>query len=390
MIIPGHLVALVVVANAWYDAISSVSASTTVRNNDAADGVTATATAAAAAAAAIGVLRRRSDISENENGIVSIDFDVPRYGPICISIDESDMIEFVWNEYHNLHLLPNEKSYLECDFSGAIPLFPEGRPNPSGYMIEASIASSTQTKSPVIATEINNDTFATSNTTVRYFSCSKICSSNGHKVKVCAGGFLGQRNECYDTDDCTGTRTVDVRTRMQSIISNDNNISITFKPKREYFPVGRVCRPKNDDGYSIFSGVDTPQSCQQRCDNDAPKCGAWEFENYNGGDDRECELHESNIISYDETIAMGGCEIIVIKNSTDDLLEEELVEEHLRCCWITKEIVDIQTNLMGNGPMITTDINTEQKLIPISGAIIPDKIRCKILMLFTVVIFSFC
>mmetsp|Transcript_53828 Transcript_53828/g.58367 ORF Transcript_53828/g.58367 Transcript_53828/m.58367 type:complete len:390 (-) Transcript_53828:2951-4120(-) len=385
MIKPSRLIALlVVVANAWYGAISSVSANTTIVNNDEADGATVTSVATAAAAAAtIGVVRRRSDISENENGIVSIDFDVPRYGPICISIDENDIIEFVWNEYHNLHFLPNEKSYVECDFSEAIPLVPEGRPNPSGYMIEASIASSTQTTNPVIAsTEIYNDIFATSNTTIRYFSCSKICSSNGHKVKVCAGGFSGQRNECYNTDDCTENRTVDVRTRMQSLISNGNNISVTPKPKREYVPVGRVCRPKNDDGYSILSGIDTPQSCQQKCDNDAPKCGAWEFENYDGGDNRECELHESNVISYDETIDMGDCEKRGIENITDDLLEEELGEVYYRCCWITKEIVDLQTN--------TTEITTEQKLISKSGAIKPDKICCQISLLLPVVMmFSF-
>ena len=125
---------------------------------------------------------------------------------------------------------------------------------------------------------------------VRYFACSKICASNGHKVKVCSGGVFGQtnNNECYNTDECSDTRTVDVRTTRKQQQQQEQQ-SLLTTTQREYVPVGRVCRPKNNDGYLITSGIDTPESCQKKCDDDKIKCGAWEFENYNGGDNQECE-----------------------------------------------------------------------------------------------------
>ena len=72
----------------------------------------------------------------------------------------------------------------------------------------------------------------------------------------------------------------------------------------QYIATGRVCRPKNNDGYSRESGVDTPQSCQQKCNDDSARCGAWEFEDHDM-DNKECELHERDVISYQDTKEMG-------------------------------------------------------------------------------------
>ena len=56
---------------------------------------------------------------------------------------------------------------------------------------------------------------------------------------------------------------------------------------KSYAEVGRVCRPKNDDGY-VTTKVEDAAACQALCDADTT-CGAWEYENY-AADDRECEL----------------------------------------------------------------------------------------------------
>jgi hypothetical protein len=363
-------------------------------NDDEDEDVDASAVAAAvSAAAAVGVVRssQQQQSSDNSNGdgsssgsVVMIDFDIPRYGPICISINDNDDIKFVWNEYHNLNMLAranaaninNEienNSFRNCDFTNAIPLIGTGQPNPLGYTIEAS---------EVDASEVDDDVVV-----VRYFACSKICASNGHKVKVCSGGVFGQtnNNECYNTDECSDTRTVDVRTTRKQQQQQQQQSLLTTK-QREYVPVGRVCRPKNNDGYLITSGIDTPESCQKKCDDDKIKCGAWEFENYNGGDNQECELHESNIISYDETIAMGNdCEIGLflddnnnddddrkndsINNITDndndfiDNEEKELGEDHHRCCWIAKDIVDQQTNNTRSANIISSGSGSSSTII---------------------------
>ena len=313
-----------------------------------------------AAAADVGVVRQGSDASDGvDESIVSIDFDVPRYGPLCISIDERDVIEFVWDEYHNLNSLPNENSYRECDFSEAVPLVPDSRPNPLGYRIEAASSS-------VIATTTTAATKTIAVNDVRYFSCSKICRSNGHKVKVCAGGVFGEPNECYETLECAAARTVDMRRRQ--LPSEGSTTTTTTIQAREYVPVGKVCRPKNGDGYSIASGIDTPESCKQKCDEDATKCGAWEFENYDGGDNRECELHELDAVSYDETVAMEDCQIPI--SSIDDH------DGDYRCCWIVKDIVDLQTtNSMDNND---NDINAtdnaaveQESISTTSGSVTP-------------------
>mmetsp|Transcript_34749 Transcript_34749/g.107514 ORF Transcript_34749/g.107514 Transcript_34749/m.107514 type:complete len:185 (+) Transcript_34749:397-951(+) len=73
---------------------------------------------------------------------------------------------------------------------------------------------------------------------------------------------------------------------------------------REYAKVGRVCRPKNGDGYETLEAE--LDDCKARCDGD-PKCGAYEYENYSA-DFKECELHESTIIDASLTEAEGPCE----------------------------------------------------------------------------------
>ena len=247
---------------------------------------------------------------QNDNDVVSIDFDVPRHGPLCISVDEGDDMEFVWEEYHNLNRMPNKASYEECDFANAVPLASDGSPNPLGHRVPSN---------------------ATDGENVLYFSCSKICRSNGHKVKVCVGGGgFGKANECAADGGtngflrgCTPERTVDMR-RQTRITTNKTSIP------REYIAVGRVCRPKNGDGYSIASGIDTPESCQQKCDDDSTRCGAWEYEDH-GSDDKECELHERNVISYRDTQAMGECQL-----SGDS----ESMDGGYRCCWIAEDVVD--------------------------------------------------
>ena len=88
----------------------------------------------------------------------------------------------------------------------------------------------------------------------------------------------------------------------------------------------------NNDGYALFTGVDTPESCRDRCNSEANKCGAYEFENYDL-DNRECELHERSIISYQNTVEQGGCQLSM--------------EGAYRCCWILKEIVNGVTNKLG-------------------------------------------
>jgi len=245
-----------------------------------------------AAAAALGVF------PSEDGGIVSIDFDVPRQGPVCITIDEGIKLNITWDEYHNLHQLVDETSFENCDFSTAIPIESVGRPRPDGITFFQMTASQ--------GNRVPN--------APNYFACSKICASNGHKMKICRGGKFGERSECDTTAECPPDRTVDVRTGP-----------------REYVPVGKVCRPKNGDGYSITSGVDTPESCRKKCDDDATKCGAWEFEEHDF-DNKECELHEIDVVSYEETMAMGDCEIANTTGNGD-----------YRCCWIAKDIVAAQT-----------------------------------------------
>lgn len=196
-------------------------------------------------ASSLGVVRRGGDGDPGESAntsanLVSIDFDAPRYGPICVSVDDSDGIEFVWEEYHNLHQLPDETSFRSCDFSEAVPLVPQGKPRPLGYAIESSAVVSKGNAStlaiPREAQPPSSSTGAQQNSTVpseetagavRYYACSKICRSNGHKVKVCTGGEFGETNECTETPECGPDRTVDMRT-TNAPAKNDSVIGDAF------------------------------------------------------------------------------------------------------------------------------------------------------------------
>ena len=53
-------------------------------------------------------------------------------------------------------------------------------------------------------------------------------------------------------------------------------------------------------------------------------------------DNKECELHERDVISYQETKDMGECQV------PDD------VSGDYRCCWIAKDIVDLQSTPVSN------------------------------------------
>ena len=98
----------------------------------------------------------------------------------------------------------------------------------------------------------------------------------------------------------------------------------TLTTPRQYVPVGKVCRPKNNDGYKIWSGVDTPESCQAKCEAEADVCGAWEYENHSF-DNKECELHEASVVSVEQTRAQGECELT------------EGGALGYRCCWVATE-----------------------------------------------------
>jgi len=256
---------------------------------------------------------------------ITIDFDVPRYGPLCVSIDGGDVLEFVWDEYHNLHELPDEDSYDGCDFSDAVVLA-YAAPNPSGTIVETGDGDG----------DVDVDDNRYNNRySERYFSCSKICRRNRHKVRVCVGG--GAKNEpngCNtNATECTKSRTFDMRSPLSAPLSSE-------QPEK-YVASGTVCRPKNGDGYAIYRGVDTPESCSERCENDKERCGAWEFENY-GFDDRECELHEKSVVSFSETNATGDCVIPSNEDEGDGDGEGGDGIWGYRCCWISKDVVDEQ------------------------------------------------
>ena len=97
--------------------------------------------------------------------MLEVNFDEPRYGAVCYRARFGDQVKFYWSENHNLHELPDRAAYDSCSFSSAIQLANAG-PRPSGVTIDVSSSS-----------EI-------------FFSCSKICSSNDHKVHICVNESL--------------------------------------------------------------------------------------------------------------------------------------------------------------------------------------------------------
>lgn len=99
---------------------------------------------------------------------------------------------------------------------------------------------------------------------------------------------------------------------------------------RKYDPVGMLCRPKNNDGYAISTQVVSASACRDKCEADAERCGAFEYE-YVAGDDRECELHEKAVVSRTETAAMGAC---LLKTQGADVMLDPPVLGQYRCCWI--------------------------------------------------------
>ena len=234
--------------------------------------------------------------------------------------------------------MSDQASYEKCDFTNAVPLVPEGQPNPNGYRISSS-------------------SFNVNFNNVMYFSCSKICQSNHHKVKICVGDEGA--NKCtIDTGDsstadipdngCTFGRTIDLR----RIATTQIMPSSSSPPQREYLAVGRVCRPKNSDGYDIASGIDTPETCRQKCDNDSSKCGAWEYEDYKGGDDKECELHERNVVSYTDTKDMGEC-VLPLSESEDGGSDD------YRCCWIAEDVINAAPNADNSSVGASADLDAK-------------------------------
>jgi len=99
---------------------------------------------------------------------------------------------------------------------------------------------------------------------------------------------------------------------------------------RDYEAVGRLCRPKNNDGYAISTQVVSASACREKCEADAGRCGAFEYE-YVAGDDRECELHEQAVVSRLETAATGAC--LLTTDGGDVMLDPPVVGQY-RCCWI--------------------------------------------------------
>lgn len=92
----------------------------------------------------------------------SFDYDKPRGGPHCLRILAGDTVKLHWDEYHDLHKLNSENAYRDCNFNNA-PKLKSANPNEGGHVVGPFSAGQTA-----------------------YYSCSKICRSNGHKVKICA------------------------------------------------------------------------------------------------------------------------------------------------------------------------------------------------------------
>jgi len=108
-------------------------------------------------------------------------------------------------------------------------------------------------------------------------------------------------------------------------------VTTTPIPVREYDAVGMLCRPKNADGYARSTQVVSAAACREKCEADAERCGAFEYE-YVSGDDRECELHEKTIISRSESEAMGTC-LLSTSGDGDPLLDLPILGQY-RCCWM--------------------------------------------------------
>ena len=111
--------------------------------------------------------------TRKEMTVVDIDFDEPRAGPVCVSATAGDVLNFHWDEYHNLFELSNYEDYLGCDFEDATKLA-NANPTPDGVLVDVATTGD------------------------RFFSCSKICVSNGHKVHVCISANADTACECNE------------------------------------------------------------------------------------------------------------------------------------------------------------------------------------------------
>lgn len=101
---------------------------------------------------------------------IEVDYDHPRNGPVCFAAEAGDRIKFAWHEQHNLHRFPSRHAYDSCAFGAAERLASAG-PRPEGVVVDFG----------------GDDA---------YFSCSKICKSNGHKVRICLNNTRGCRGCC--------------------------------------------------------------------------------------------------------------------------------------------------------------------------------------------------
>lgn len=98
-------------------------------------------------------------LSGTAAAIVRVDFDVPRTGPICVVVAPGDEVVFHWSEAHNLYKLPSKNAFDSCDIGSAAKLANAG-PN-DGVTVSLPAGAD------------------------QFFACSKICESNGHKVRLC-------------------------------------------------------------------------------------------------------------------------------------------------------------------------------------------------------------
>jgi len=103
---------------------------------------------------------------------IDIDFDQPRNGPVCVKATRGDVLHFQWDEWHNLHEMPDYDAYDGCKFGDAV-LYADAKPNPTGVKFD-----------------LDDESLD------RYFSCSKICSSHGHKVHVCIAASDSESCQC--------------------------------------------------------------------------------------------------------------------------------------------------------------------------------------------------
>ena len=143
----------------------------------------------------VAVFTRSTNPAKRSGSSITFDFDAPRSGEVCIAVDNSDTIKFVWKGNHNLYRMPDAKSFRSCNFSGATELA-NAMPNPTGRIVSRGCASSSSSCNSVL-----------------FFACSKICASNGHRVRVCVGGNFGETSACLEASDCTSVRTHDMRTK---------------------------------------------------------------------------------------------------------------------------------------------------------------------------------